>query len=196
MGSTGSTGSSKARPTSTRPDLTYDNHRVDPPGTAADGYHLSEDLVDHAIGFIHDARSVRPDRPFFCYLAFGATHAPHQAPPEYLAKYRGRFDDGWDVARERWFARQLELGLVPEGTELAPRNPGVEPWDELSDNQRKLAARLQEAFAAFLDHTDDQIGRFVDVPRASSASSTTRCCSCSPTTARARRADRSASSTR
>ena len=144
------------------PDLTYDNHRVDAPATAADGYHLSEDLVDRALGFIHDATSVRPDRPFFCYLAFGATHAPHQAPPEFLAKYRGRFDDGWDVARERWFARQLERGLVPEGTELAPRNTGVEPWEELSDNQRALAARLQEAFAAFLDHTDVQIGRLVD----------------------------------
>jgi arylsulfatase A-like enzyme len=144
------------------PDLTYDNHRVDPPASAADGYHLSEDLVDRAIGFIHDAKSVRPDRPFFCYLAFGATHAPHQAPPQYMAKYRGRFDAGWDAAREKWFAKQHQLGLVPEGTELAPRNPGVEPWDELSENQRKLAARLQEAFAAFLEHTDVQIGRFID----------------------------------
>jgi arylsulfatase A-like enzyme len=144
------------------PDLTYDNHRVDAPALAEDGYHLSEDLVDRAIGFVHDAKSVRPDRPFFCYLAFGATHAPHQAPPAYMAKYRGQFDAGWDVARQRWFARQLELGLVPEGTELAPRNPGVDPWDDLSENQRRLAARLQEAFAAFLDHTDDQIGRFID----------------------------------
>jgi arylsulfatase A-like enzyme len=144
------------------PDLTYDNHSVDPPARAEDGYHLSEDLVDRAIEFVHDARSVRPDRPFFCYLAFGATHAPHQAPPEYMQKYRGRFDTGWDVARERWFARQLEMGIVPAGTDLAPRNPGVEPWDELSENQQRLAARLQEAFAAFLDHTDDQIGRFVD----------------------------------
>jgi arylsulfatase len=144
------------------PDLTYDTHSVDPPARAEDGYHLSEDLVDRAIEFIHDARSVRPDRPFFCYLAFGATHAPHQAPPAYMQKYRGKFDAGWDVARERWFKRQLEMGIVPEGTELAPRNPGVEPWDELSENQRKLAARLQEAFAAFLDHTDDQIGRFID----------------------------------
>ena len=144
------------------PDLTYDNHRVDAPALAADGYHLSEDLVDRAIGFIHDAKSVRPDRPFFSYLAFGATHAPHQAPPDYMAKYQGRFDDGWDAARARWFACQLERGLIPEGTELAPRNPGVEPWDELSENQRTLAARLQEAFAAFLDHTDAQIGRFID----------------------------------
>jgi arylsulfatase A-like enzyme len=144
------------------PDLTYDNHRIDPPRTAEEGYHLTEDLVDKAIEFIHDSVSIRPDRPFFTYLAFGATHAPHQAPPEYLARHRGRHDDGWDAARERWFARQLELGLVPEGTQLAPRNPGVDPWDELPDDQRRLAARLQEAFAAFLEHTDAQIGRMVD----------------------------------
>jgi len=105
--------------------------------------------------------SIRPDRPFFTYLAFGAMHAPHQAPAEYLDKYRGRFDEGWDVARERWFARQIELGLLPPDTELAPRNPGVEPWDGLPDNQKRLAARLQEAFAAFLEHTDAQIGRLV-----------------------------------
>ena len=144
------------------PDLTYDNHRVDPPARPEDGYHLSEDLVDHALGFIHDTKSVRPDRPFFCYLAFGATHAPHQSPRPYVEKYKGRFDAGWDATRERWFARQLELGIAPKGTELAPRNPGVDAWAELSENQRRLAARLQEAFAAFLDHTDDQIGRFVD----------------------------------
>ncbi len=144
------------------PELIYDNHAVDPPTTPEDGYHLSEDLVDRAIGFIHDTVSIRPDRPFFTYLAFGATHAPHQAPPEYLDKYRGRFDDGWDVARERIFARQLEAGLLPPGTELAPRNPGVEPWDELPENHRRLACRLQEAFAAFLDHTDAQIGRVLD----------------------------------
>ena len=143
------------------PDLVYDNHQVEPPRTPEEGYHLSEDLIDHAIGFIHDSVSIRPDRPFFTYLAFGAMHAPHQAPPEYLARWRGRFDEGWDVARERWFARQQELGLLPEGTELAPRNPGVEPWDSLPENQRLLAARLQEAFAAFLEHTDDQIGRLI-----------------------------------
>ncbi len=144
------------------PDLVYDNHRIEPPRSAAEGYHLSEDLVDHAIEFIADSRSIRPDRPFFTYLAFGATHAPHQAPPEYLARHRGRYDEGWDVARERWFARQRELGVVAEGTELAPRNPGVEAWADLSDNERRLAARLQEAFAAFLEHTDAQIGRLVD----------------------------------
>ncbi len=143
------------------PELVYDNHAVPPPRTPEEGYHLSEDLVDKAIEFIHDTTSIRPDRPFFTYLAFGATHAPHQAPAEYLAKYRGRYDDGWDVTRARWFARQLELGLLPPGTQLAPRNPGVEPWDTLPDAQRRLACRLQEAFAGFLDHTDAQIGRLV-----------------------------------
>ncbi len=143
------------------PELVYDNHSVEPPATPEQGYHLSEDLVDRAIGFIHDTKSIRPDRPFFTYLAFGAMHAPHQAPAAFLERVRGRFDEGWDVTRDRWFARQLELGLVPAGTELAPRNPGVEPWDTLPENQKLLAARLQEAFAAFLEHTDEQIGRFV-----------------------------------
>ncbi len=144
------------------PDLVHDNHRVDPPKSAEDGYHLSEDLVDHAISLIADSSSIRPDRPIFTYLAFGATHAPHQAPAEYLARWRGRFDEGWDVARARWFARQQELGIIPADTELAPRNPGVEPWDSLSENQQRLACRLQEAFAAFLEHTDHQIGRLLD----------------------------------
>ena len=144
------------------PELVYDNHSIEPPKSPEEGYHLSEDLVDHAIEFIHDSVSIRPDRPFFTYLAFGAQHAPHQAPDEYMQKYRGAFDDGWDVAREQWFARQIEMGLLPPDTELAPRNPGVEPWDSLPENQRRLAARLQEAFAAFLEHTDAQIGRLVD----------------------------------
>jgi arylsulfatase A-like enzyme len=144
------------------PELTYDNHPIDPPVGPEGGYHVSEDLVDHAIEFVSDLRGVRPDRPFLAYLAFGATHAPHQAPPGYLAKYRSRFDEGWDVAREQWFARQVEMGIVPEGTDLAPRNPGVQPWDDLSPNQQAFAIRLQEAFAAFLDHTDHQIGRLAD----------------------------------
>ena len=143
------------------PELTADNHHIDPPARPEDGYHLSADLVDQSIGWIRDLTSVRPDRRFFLYLAFGATHAPHQAPQEYLEKYRGRFDGGWDEARERWFERQLAMGIVPQGTTLAPHNPGVKPWAELSDNERTFAARLQEAFGAFLDHTDAQIGRLV-----------------------------------
>lgn len=144
------------------PELTYDNHFVDPPATPEEGYHVSEDIVDHAIGFIRDSVSLVPERPFFLYLPFGATHSPHQAPERYLKKYRGQFDAGWDAIREQWFARQRELGIVPPETHLAPRNPGVRPWNELSDNERRFAARLQEAFAGMLDHTDQQIGRLVD----------------------------------
>lgn len=143
------------------PDLVRDNHSVEPPAKPEDGYHLSEDIVDNLLRMIADSKGVRPDRPFFAYLPFGATHAPHQAPPNYLEKYRASFDEGWDVVRERWHQRQLELGVIPSGTQLAPRNPGVEKWDDLPQNQKLLAARLQEAFAAFLDHTDDQVGRLV-----------------------------------
>ena len=143
------------------PELTYDNHPVDPPCGPDQGYHVSEDIVDRSMGFIRDARSIRPDRPFFLYLAFGATHSPHQAPGEFIEKYRGRFDAGWDVVREQWYRRQIELGVIPENTELAPRNPGVRPWDELSQNEKKFALRLQEAFAGMLDHTDYQVGRLI-----------------------------------
>ena len=160
--STASTGSSTARPTSSRPTSPTTTTASTRPAPPEEGYHLTEDLVDQAIEFINDSVSIRPDRPFFTYLAFGATHAPHQAPAEYLERHRGRYDEGWDVARERWFARQKELGIIPADTELAPRNPGVDAWDDLPDAQRRLAARLQEAFAAFLEHTDDQIGRLVD----------------------------------
>ena len=144
------------------PELVVDNHHIDPPYGPEDGYHVSEDLVDQLLRMITDSKGVRPDRPFFAYLPFGATHAPHQAPQDYLDKYRGRYDEGWDVIRQRWYERQMALGVIPEGTELAPRNDGVEAWDDLPENHRKLACRLQEAFAAFLDHTDDQIGRFID----------------------------------
>ena len=144
------------------PALVCDNHPVDPPAKPEDGYHVSEDLIDQLLKMVSDSKGVRPDRPFFAYLPFGATHAPHQAPDNYLEKYKGAYDEGWDVVRERWFERQLELGVIPEGTELAPRNPGVDAWDDLPENQKRLACRLQEAFAAFLDHTDDQIGRLID----------------------------------
>ncbi len=144
------------------PELVCDNHPIDPPGRPEDGYHVSEDLIDQLLTMVSDSTGVRPDRPFFAYVPFGATHAPHQAPADYLEKYRGKFDEGWDVVRARWFERQLALGVIPAGTQLAPRNPGVDAWDDLPANQRRLACRLQEAFAAFLDHTDHQIGRLVD----------------------------------
>ena len=148
------------------PELVSDNHIVEPPAGPADGYHVSADLVDQLLKMVADSKGVRPDRPVFSYVAFGACHAPHQAPPEYMAKYKGRFDEGWDVIRERWYQRQLAEGVVPPGTQLAPRNPGVQPWAELPDNERRLGCRLQEAFAAFLDHTDVQIGRLVEGLRA------------------------------
>jgi len=143
------------------PELTYDNHPVDPPYGPEEGYHVTEDLVERSMEFIRDLKSIRPDRPYFLYLAFGATHAPHQAPREFIEKYRGKFDAGWDVVREQWYKRQLEMGIIPEGTELAPRNPGVEAWDNLSENQKRFAIALQEAFAGFLDHTDHHVGRLV-----------------------------------
>lgn len=144
------------------PDLTSDNHSIKPPKTPEEGYHLSEDLVDQAIGMVHSQKAAVPEKPFFLYLAFGATHAPHQAPPKYLEKYRGKFDAGWDVVREQWYERQKQLGIIPSDTELAPRNPGVKPWNDLSADEKTLALRLQEAFAGFLDHTDEQIGRLID----------------------------------
>ena len=144
------------------PDVVEDNHRVDPPGRPEDGYHLTEDLVDHAISYVRDQVSVKPEQPFFLYVAFGTAHCPHQAPQEYLDKYRGRYDEGWDVIRERRFARQKELGIIPEDADLAPLNPGVEEWDNLTADQQKVFARFQEAYAAMLDHTDAQLGRLVD----------------------------------
>jgi arylsulfatase len=144
------------------PELVVDNHYIEPPAGPDDGYHVSEDLIDQTLKIVADFKGVRPDRAFLGYIAFGATHAPHQAPASYMAKYRGKFDEGWDVVRERWFKKQIATGVIPPETELAPRNPGVKPWNELSENEQRLAARMQEAFAAFLDHTDDQIGRLVE----------------------------------
>jgi arylsulfatase len=144
------------------PDLVMGNERVSPPKTPEEGYHLTEDLVDRAITFIQDQKSVAPDSPFFLYLAFGATHAPHHAPREFIDKYKGRFDDGWDAVRERVFERQKASGIVPPGTQLAPRNDGVRAWDDLNATEKRYFARTQEVFAGFLDHTDHHIGRLLD----------------------------------
>ena len=143
------------------PELTYDNHAVEPPATPQQGYHLTTDLIDRAIGFIRDQTSVTPEKPFFLQLAFATAHAPHQAPAELLAKYRGAYDIGWDVVRAERHARQIKQGLVPAGTQLAPRNAGVLPWVDLSDDERRLFARLQEAYAAMIEHTDTQFGRLL-----------------------------------
>ena len=144
------------------PDLVYDNHQVAPPKTPEEGYHLTEDLVDHAIEFIADARQVAPDKPFFAYFCTGAMHAPHQAPREWIDKYKGMFDDGWDAYREKVFQRQLEMGLLPQGTQLSAHDPDVQKWESLGDDEKRLYARMMEVFAGFLEHTDHHIGRLLD----------------------------------
>jgi arylsulfatase A-like enzyme len=144
------------------PDLVHGNEYIEQPKTAAEGYHLTEDLTDKAIRYIREQKSADNKRPFFLYYALGAVHAPHHAPKEFIDKYKGKFDEGWDVVRERWFNRQKELGIIPADTQLPPSNPGVKPWNELTDNEKKWFARLQEAFAGFLEHTDYQIGRLLN----------------------------------
>ncbi len=144
------------------PDLTYDNHRVEPEKTPEEGYHLTEDLVDKAIGFIADSKQVAPSKPFFMYFCTGAMHAPHHVPKEWADKYKGVFDDGWEAYREKVFAKQKELGIAPADAELSRHDPDVKPWDQCSPEERKLYARMMEVFAGFLTHTDHHIGRLLD----------------------------------
>lgn len=144
------------------PTLTRDNTMVDPPKKAKEGYHLSEDLTEEAIKYIYNQNFSYPDQPFFLYLAYGAMHTPHHAPQEYIDKYKGKFDKGWDAIREEWFANQKKLGVIPQDAELTERNEHVKAWDELTDNQKKAYARYMEVFAGFLEHTDAQIGKLVD----------------------------------
>jgi arylsulfatase len=147
------------------PDLVYDNHSVRPPRTPEDGYHLNADLADRAIEFIADAHANAPDKPFLLWYATGAGHAPHQVEPEWAGRYRGAFDMGWDEYRKAVFARQLEIGLMPQGAELSTRDPDVEPWDHLSDDQRRMYTRQMEVYAGFLSQTDHHIGRVIEFIR-------------------------------
>lgn len=142
------------------PDLVVDNTPLPP--VEQPELHLSTQLVDRAISMIDDLRGSDPHRPFFQYLAFGACHAPHHAPAEWIERYRGAFDDGWDRWRERTFARQVATGVVPATTTLSPRPPWVPEWGSLEPEQRRVAARLMEAFAGFLSYTDHELGRLVD----------------------------------
>jgi arylsulfatase len=143
------------------PALYHDNHSVRPPREFDQGYHLTTDLVDHATTMVGDLRAVDPGRPFFLYFATGACHSPHQAPRPWIDRYRGRFDEGWDALRQRIHARQLEMGVIPEGTALSPRPPWVRAWETLSNEEREVAARFMECFAGFLSHTDAEIGRLL-----------------------------------
>lgn len=146
------------------PELFRDRHRLEEPPRHPDGSPLHSEvaLTDEAIRMIAAQRASTPQKPWFMYLAYSAGHAPHHAPEPYLAKWRGRFDAGWDVAREETLARQIRLGLVPQDTRLPPRNPGVKAWADLTADERRLYARYYEVFAAFVEHTDAQLGRVLD----------------------------------
>jgi len=142
------------------PELVRDNTHVEPPRTPAEGYHLTEDLVDEAISLVLNQHQASPSKPFFCYLAPGAAHAPHHVTEAWVSPYRGRFDDGWEAWREAAYARQIAERIIPSGTELTARPPWVPAWDELSADERVLYARYMEVFAGFVTHTDAQLGRF------------------------------------
>ena len=125
-------------------------------------YHFMNDMTNKAIAWVQFQKALTPDRPFFMYFAPGATHAPHHVPKEWIAKYKGKFDRGWDVMREEVLARQIELGVVPAGTKLAPKPEAIKDWARLSADERKLFARQMEIFAAFGEYADTEIGRLVD----------------------------------
>ncbi|MFD4324458.1 arylsulfatase [Nocardioides sp. NPDC058538] len=154
------------------PDLAEDNHYIEQPYTPEEGYHLSKDLADRAIKMLRDQKASNPSKPWYMWFCPGANHAPHHAPQDYIDKYKGAFDDGYDVYREWVLARMIERGILPEGTELTPWNPVAEdqanpadhvtPWDELSDDEKRLFARMAEVFAGFSEYTDAQVGRVVD----------------------------------
>ncbi len=144
------------------PTLTEGTTPIEPPRTAEEGYHVSEDIVDKSIAWVKSQQAMTPDKPFFVYLSFGATHAPHHVAPEWIEKYRGKFDKGWDAVREETLAKQKALGIVPPDTELASRPEGVVPWNELTGDQKRVGARLMETYAGFAEHTDAQTGRLVD----------------------------------
>ncbi|NUU16538.1 arylsulfatase [Cellulomonas humilata] len=135
---------------------------VDPPATAEEGYHLTEDLADRAVGWIRQQKALMPDKPFFVYFAPGATHAPHHVPKEWADKYAGAFDDGWDAQRERTFARQKELGVIPPDAELTARHDEIPSWDDMPDELKPVLARQMEVYAGFLEHVDHHVGRIVD----------------------------------
>lgn len=135
---------------------------VEPPATPEEGYHLTEDLADHAVSWIRTQKALMPDRPFFVYFAPGATHAPHHVPAEWPAKYKGRFAAGWDAQREATFARQKELGLVPPDAELTVRHDEIPAWDDMPDELKPVLEREMEVYAGFLEHTDHHVGRVID----------------------------------
>jgi arylsulfatase len=141
--------------------VVFENHNLVAPSTDPN-YHLTVDLADHAISWVRKVKSIAPDRPFFLYVAPGATHAPHHAPQEWIDRFKGQFDMGWDKYRELTLERQKKLGVIPANTQLTPRPAGLPAWDSLQPEQKRLYAHMMEVFAAFGAHADDQMGRIVD----------------------------------
>jgi arylsulfatase A-like enzyme len=134
---------------------------VEPPATPQQGYHLTTDLTNEAIRWLHTHESLAPGKPYFLYFATGAVHSPHQAPREWIDPYRGKFDRGWDSLREEVFQRQKQLDVIPVDAELTPRPQSVPAWDSLSADQKKLFARQMEVYAGFISHTDHEVGRLL-----------------------------------
>jgi len=158
------------------PDLTEDNHAIEQPYGPEEGYHLSKDLADQAIKMIGDQKSANPSKPWYMWFCPGANHAPHQAPKDYIAKYKGVFDDGYDAYRKWIMPRMIEKGIIPTDTKLTEFNPMpadmaapgdmVRPWETLNADEKKLFSRLCEVYAAFSEYTDAQVGRIIDYLKA------------------------------
>lgn len=147
-----------------RPELFVDNHTIARPERA--GYHFSVDIVDQALQMMAEHGAAEAAKPFFLYVAFGATHAPIQVPRSYIEKYASTYQKGWDAIRRERHARQLSLAVIPAGTKLAERNPGDPAWTDLSAEERAVNARFMAAYAGFLEHTDEQVGRVVEFLKA------------------------------
>lgn len=141
--------------------ILFENRNLVPAATDPN-YHLTPDLADHAIAWVRKTKSIAPDKPFFLYVAPGANHSPHHAPKEWIDKFKGQFDMGWDKYREQTLARQKKLGVVPPNTELTARSEGLPAWDSLNADQKRIYARMMEVFAGFGAHADYEMGRVVD----------------------------------
>jgi arylsulfatase A-like enzyme len=144
------------------PALYNGTNPIEPPATPEEGYHLTEDLADHAISWVRQQKALMPDKPFLVYFAPGATHAPHHVPKQWADRYAGQFDEGWDVLRERTFARQKELGVIPADAELPARHAEIPAWDDMAEELKPVLAREMEVYAGFLEHTDHHVGRVID----------------------------------
>ncbi|MDJ0843905.1 MAG: sulfatase-like hydrolase/transferase [Crocosphaera sp.] len=146
------------------PPLIENTTRILPPATNADGspYHFNTDLADHAINYIKTQKVLIPEKPFLAYFATGATHSPHQVPQEWIDKYKGKFDMGWDLYREQTFTQQKALGVIPQDAQLTPRPASLPAWDSLTADEQALYARMMEVCAAFTEQTDHEIGRVID----------------------------------